>query len=147
MTAAELEAAGWRRMSLLSYSSALGPSWMIKRDGMLTIGLEAQEHLGNAPFGNIHGGAVMTFADMALGNGVGNAIGYDKHFVTAQLNVQFVSGGRCGEFITCSPEVVRETSSLVFVRGLIEANGRVVASADGIFKRLNPTRSPSIRAE
>jgi hypothetical protein len=43
-----------------------------------------------------------------------------------------------GQLITCEPEVVRKTSSLVFVRGLIKADGEVVGSVDGIFKALTP---------
>jgi hypothetical protein len=42
--------------------------------------------------------------------------------------------------------VVRKTSQLVFVRGLIEAGGRTVASADGVFKLLEPEKVDRLKA-
>ena len=96
----------------------------------------------------------MTFADMALGCGVGHAVrdGHPiadvegSHFVTVQLQVQFAAAAQVGTLIVARPEVVRKTSSLVFVRCLIAAEDRTVASADGIFKLLDPAKAGAIRA-
>jgi acyl-coenzyme A thioesterase PaaI-like protein len=79
----------------------------------------------------------MTFADVALGFSVVKALG-GPHCATAQLQLQFIAAGRTGEFITCRPEIIRRTSQLVFVRGLVGAGERIVASADGIWKVLEP---------
>lgn len=143
---AELEAAGWRRLPAVRYSAALGPSWVIVRDGVLTVALQAQDHLGNDNLGIVHGGAMMTFADMALGCAVGHTNDFKANFVTTHLSVNFVAAGRVGQLITCNPEVVRMTSSLVFTRGLIEAEGKVLASAEGIFKRLEPVKMAALKA-
>jgi acyl-coenzyme A thioesterase PaaI-like protein len=85
---------------------------------------------------------------MALGCAVGFAVGKGKAvggpdmapFVTAQMQVQFTAAARVGSFILARPEVVRKTSELVFVRSLFEADGRTVASADGIFKLLDAAK-------
>ena len=146
MEAAELEAAGWRRLPAVRYSAALGPTYQIVRDGVLTVALIAQEHLGNDNLGIVHGGAMMTFADMALGSAVGHANNFQPNFVTSQLSIQLVSAGRVGQFITCNPEIVRKTRSLVFVRGLFEADGKVLASADGIFSILQPDKMAALKA-
>ena len=143
---AELAAAGWRRLPAVRYSAALGPTWLIVRGGVLTVALQAQDHLANDNLGIVHGGAMMTFADMALGCAVGHANDFKANFVTAQLHFHFVAAGRPGTFITCNPEVVRMTSSLVFVRGLIEAEGKVLASADGMFKLLDPAKVAALKA-
>ena len=45
-----------------------------------------------------------------------------------------VAAGKVGDFITCVPEVVRKTRSLIFLRGLITANEQTIASVDGIWK-------------
>jgi acyl-coenzyme A thioesterase PaaI-like protein len=150
MDEAQLEAEGWRRMPAVRYSAALGPAWMRLREDRLgmEVGLQALEHLGNDSFGIVHGGAIMTFADMALGCAVGFAVGKGKAvggpdmapFVTAQMQVQFTAAARVGSFILARPEVVRKTSELVFVRSLFEADGRTVASADGIFKLLDAAK-------
>ena len=146
METAALEAAGWRRLPAVRFSAALGPTWSIVRDGVLTVALQAQEHLGNDNLGIVHGGAMMTFADMALGCAVGLANDFKPNFVTSQLSIQLVSAGRVGQLITCNPEIVRKTRSLVFVRGLFEADGKVLASADGIFSILQPEKMAALKA-
>jgi uncharacterized protein (TIGR00369 family) len=146
MDEAAMEADGWRRLPTIRYSAALGPTFTKRIDGKITAALLAQEHLGNDNLGIIHGGAMMTFADMAMGIGVGYAMGGKATFVTAQLAVQFTAAAKVGELITCQPEVVRKTSSMVFVRGLIEAGGRTVASVDGIFKLLDAAKMTGMKA-
>ena len=143
---AQLKAEGWRKLPAVRYTAAIGPSWVKLLDGRPIVGLEALEHLGNDNLGIVHGGAIMTFADMALGCGVAHALGGKAIFVTAQMNVYFTAAAKVGEFITCQAEVVRKTSSLVFVRGLIEAGGRTVASADGMFKLLDDGKMAGMKA-
>ena len=48
-----------------------------------------------------------------------------------------MAGGRTGEFITCTPELVRRSRQLIFMRGLLCAGERTLASADGIWKVLD----------
>jgi uncharacterized protein (TIGR00369 family) len=146
MDEAQLEAGGWRRLPVVRYSAAIGVSWMKVIDGKPLVGLMAEEHLGNDNLGIVHGGAIMTFADMALGCATGFATGGTAMFVTAQMQVYFTAAAKVGEFITCQPEVVRKTSSLVFVRGLIESGGRTVASADGMFKLLDEAQMAGMKA-
>jgi acyl-coenzyme A thioesterase PaaI-like protein len=85
----------------------------------------------------VHGGALMTFSDIALGVGAADALP-GQHYVTVQLQYQFAGGVAAGKLITCAPELVRRTSSLAFVRGLVQADGETVGSAEGIFKALKP---------
>lgn len=146
MTEEELLAEGWRRLPAVRYSGALGPV-LAKRTGDRVIAcLLAQEHLANDNLGVVHGGAIMTFADMALGLACGVANDGQGNFVTAQLSVQFTASANVGDAVTCEPEVIRKTSSLVFVRGLIVAGDRTVASADGIFKLLDPVKFGHLKA-
>lgn len=142
----DLAAEGWRLLPAARYSAAIGPTWAIVRDGVLTIGLEAQEHLGNDNLGIVHGGAMMTFADMALGCAIGYNNDFKANFVTVQMQFHFIAPGNVGQLITCNPEMVRKTSSLAFVRGLIECEGRVLASVDAMFKFLDPDKFAAIKA-
>lgn len=141
----QLKAEGWRRLPGINYTAALGPCWLRVMDGAVTVGLQAQEHLANDNLGIVHGGALLTFADIAFGCAVGYANGMKANFVTAQLQFHFTAAARVGQFITCTPEVVRMTSSLAFVRGLIVAEERTVASADGMFKFLDSAKSGAIK--
>lgn len=146
MDAATLQADGWRRLPVVRYTAAIGVSWSKLLDGRPIVGLPAEEHLANDNLGIVHGGAIMTFADIALGCGTAHATGGQAHFVTAQMQVYFTAAAQVGDFITCHPEVVRKTSSLIFIRGLIEASGRTVASVDGMFKLLDAAKFAGMKA-
>ena len=56
-------------------------------------------------------------------------------FVTVSLNVDFVAGGRLGEWIEAVPEIVRKTQSLVFAKAQVLADSeRLIATATGVWK-------------
>lgn len=92
--------------------------------------------------GNIHGGALMTFADYALfmiAGGMDSAV----HGVTVTCNCEFVNAAVPGKLLVARGEVIRAGLSMVFVRGIIHdaedgANGpgRPVLAFSGSIKRL-----------
>jgi len=130
---AELRSAGWKQLAADGFSAAIGPIWLKGKSGERTVALAAQQQILRDDFQIVHGGALMTFTDIALG--IAAVDGFPgEHLVTVQLQYQFVRGAPAGSLITCRPELVRKTASLAFVRGLLEAGGETVGSADGIFK-------------
>lgn len=133
MDDASLEADGWTRLPVTAFSAAIGQTWQRGEPGARTVALLGHAGIVNDYGVVIHGGALMTFADIALGCGAADAIS-GHGYVTVQLQYQFAGAGKAGSLITCAPELVRKTSSLAFLRGLIKANGEVIGSADGIFK-------------
>ena len=135
MTPETLSADGWVRVAGSGFTQTLGPLWVRGQTGERTLGfLTSAEHCNNDP-ATVHGGALMTFADLALGFRAAELL-RGKACVTAQLQLQFVARARIGEFVTCEAELVRCTTSLAFVRGLLRAGEQTVASADGIWKIL-----------
>jgi acyl-coenzyme A thioesterase PaaI-like protein len=137
MDEAALEATGWRRLPTTAFSAAIGTTWVQGEPGARTVALLAHEGILNDYGQVVHGGALMTFSDIALGVGAADTLD-GGGLVTAQLQYQFAGAARAGALITCAPELVRRTSQLVFVRGLIRADDEVVGSCDGIFKALKP---------
>ena len=135
MDEAGLAAAGWQRVPTAAFSAAVGATWQKGDAGARTVALLAHEGIVNDYGQVVHGGALMTFADIALGIGAADAIA-GHSYVTVQLQYQFAGGVPLGALITCAPELVRKTSSLAFLRGLIKADGETVGSAEGIFKAL-----------
>ena len=115
----------------------MGDLWSRDDGGNFTVGLLTEEKHCNHYPDTVHGGVLMTFADNALGFGVVRELGGTGCF-TASLQTQFASSARIGDFLTCRPEIVRKTRSLVFVRGLLKVDDRVIASADGIWKVMEP---------
>lgn len=135
MDEATLRREGWEALELSGFSAVAGPFWIRREGTRRQVGFIADAHHTNAHMGNVHGGMLMTFADVGLGLAVVDAIG-GYNCVTAQLQVQFVSRAVVGAFVICHPEIVRQTRQLVFMRGLIAADGTTVASAEGIWKVL-----------
>lgn len=87
--------------------------------------------------GNMHGGAMMTFADYAMFVIARPAI-ENVAAVTLTLNSEFISAAAAGEFIEATGEIVRETNSLVFVRGKIFSGERTILTFSGVLKKLRP---------
>lgn len=86
----------------------------------------AQPHsnLGN----KVHGGALMTFVDMALYAGGAMAGANVAMAVTLDCSVQFLDAGELGEPLDAEVELLRETGRIVFLRGRLLQGERLVAS-------------------
>lgn len=85
--------------------------------------------------GNVHGGALLTFADFSLFMIASEALP-EFHGVTASLNAEFVGAGRPGRLLTARGEVIKGGRSLIFVRGLIDDEGEAVMSFSGVIKKI-----------
>lgn len=115
-----------------------GPFYYRKEaNGEVTCAFEATPtHCNGGGF--LHGGLLMTFADyslFAIGNDVLNGPS-----VTVSFNAEFTAAGRAGEFIEARGEVVQNTGSMVFLRGLVftrsDGPERVLLNFSGIVKKL-----------
>lgn len=85
--------------------------------------------------GNIHGGSLMTFADYALFM-IAGGMESSVHGVTVTMNCEFVGAAEAGRMLTARGEVVRAGFSMVFVRGMIDDDGRNVLAFSGTIKRI-----------
>ena len=85
---------------------------------------QAHSNLGN----KVHGGALMTFIDMALYAGGAMAGANVAMAVTLDCSVQFLDAGELGEPLDAEVELLRETGRLVFIRGRLLQGERLVAS-------------------
>ena len=86
--------------------------------------------------GAIHGGAILGFADVAMSAGA--RLLTDMHSVsglTLDLSTQFISPGRIDLPLDAVVEVLRETGRLIFLRGLLEQDGTVVAAFNGTMRK------------
>ena len=91
----------------------------------------AQSNLGNVA----HGGAILTFIDMAMYAG-GYVAGADiAYSVTLDLAAKFLSPARLGEPLDCTVELLRETKRLAFMRGLVVQGDETVASWSGTLRK------------
>ena len=116
------------------FPALVGPFWQKTVEGRRLHGLLVEEKHSNI-HGIVHGGMISTFLDQTLGHTVWEASDRGPN-VTIQLNVHFISGAKQGDFLIAEGEVMRVTRSVVFVRGRLTAGDKLIAHADGVWKRL-----------
>ncbi len=92
-----------------------------------------REHLNGA--GALHGGALMSFADFSLFAFAHNVLQGAKA-VTLTCNCEFLAAGRSDGLVESRGEVLRQTRSLVFARGLVTQHGRTLLAFSGTLKKM-----------
>ncbi len=131
----EGEFAGWYRFATRdTFDEIMGPFYFRRDgDGRARCAFRAERKHMNAG-GRMHGGALMTFADIAL-----FMIAYETmeghRGVTVQLDSTFLDGAKVGDLVEASGEVTRAGGSLVFVRGQIATSGRLLFTFSGVIKK------------
>ena len=87
--------------------------------------------------GSIHGGAVMSFIDMALFSG-GFCAGMARgHYVTLDLATRFIARGKSGMPLDAHVRLLKQTpGGLVFIDGHCEQEGAICYSFSGSLKRI-----------
>lgn len=131
---------GWVKQSFPeTYSAQVGPFWFrdfsSKEPG---VGFLAEPRHMNAG-GIVHGGALLTLADMALWDICRRVIGPFRA-VTVSVNADFLAPGAIGKFIMANGEPVKIGKSLLFARGLVTSDGETLMNFSGTLKRLTPRR-------
>ena len=110
-----------------------GPIWRLPVDGevrrfALVVG---DKHMNSA--GSVHGGLLMTFADIAMSQ-TARAVSGAPVCSTVSLTCDFVGPGRLGDILEARVRVTRQTRTLVFLLADIAAGERPVAVATGLWK-------------
>ena len=140
--AGEGEFAGWRKFTNENFEEAAGPFyWRRDDDGRVRCAFRAEAKHTNAG-GRLHGGSLMTLADMAL-----FAVAWEdlegSRGVTVTLESQFIDAGWPGELIEATGEVTRAGKTLIFARGQVTAGQRLLLTFSGIIKKIRPRPSSS----
>ena len=92
-------------------------------------------HLNNG--GSIHGGAVMSFIDMALFAGMRCAGIDDGHYVTLDCATHFIARGKIDTPLDAVVRLVGQTKGgHVFLQGQCEQDGQATHSFTGTLKRI-----------
>lgn len=95
--------------------------------------------------GSIHGGAVMSFIDMALFAGGRCAGMAEGHYVTLDLHVHFIARGRIGVPLDAHVRLIRQTKGgHVFLSGTAEQDDEPCYSFTGTLKRIARPNAPAM---
>ena len=126
---------GWKLQTLgETFAGRAGPFYW-RQDGAPGVGFFSKPHHGNLG-GVVHGGMLMTLADMALFNICWKALD-GAMAVTVNLNSDFLRPGPIGAFIEASGELTKGGKSLLFARGMIRAGDQDLLAFSGTLKRLS----------
>jgi acyl-coenzyme A thioesterase PaaI-like protein len=135
-------AAGWRPLPVGGFPAHVGPLWRRSDTGpagapgparfaMLADARHLNVH------GIVHGGMVMTFADTGLGLTVWEAMDR-RPCVTVQFGCQFLDAVNAGDFVELDAEVLRRSSTVVFMRGTLRVGTRKTGAVEGVWKMIRP---------
>ena len=129
---------GWTRWGFRDptrFTSLLGPLRM-RVEGE-RVRLRASPERRHSNLGDhVHGGAMLGLIDVALfatARGLGQL---DGMAVTLDLSTQFIAAAAVGRPLDAVGEVLRATRRLIFIRGLVEQDGTVIASFAGTVRKL-----------
>ena len=95
-----------------------------------------ENHLNTA--GITHGGYIATIIDSGAGTGA-NRVSNDSKCVTISLDIKFIAATKLGDEVVGFTKIQRRTKSLVFLICHLESNGKMIASASGIWKIMKKT--------
>jgi len=138
VTVAEGEFAGWQMYDLHgTFDQVVGPFYFRPdADGRMRCAFRAEPKHMNAGH-RMHGGCLMTFADIALFQTAYQEM-EGASGVTVSLDSTFIDGVYEGELVEATGEVIRAGKSLIFVRGQINAGERVVMTFSGVIRKFQP---------
>jgi uncharacterized protein (TIGR00369 family) len=97
------------------------------------MGFRVQAHMCN-PVGGLHGGMMMTVADLVGTMGGGTLAGLRKFLPTVSMTFDFVAPARVGDWVEGRPELVRATRSLLFTNIYLTVGEQKILRASSIAK-------------
>lgn len=127
---------GWTIYPDERFEQCAGPFYFrIDDQGPVAAFRVEEKHLNGAQVA--HGGLLMTFADFSL-FAIANDALQNGYGLTVAFTSEFLDGPKLGERVEARGEVMRAGGSLIFVRGVVTAEGRACLNFSGTIKRLRP---------
>ena len=97
------------------------------------MGFRVHAHMCN-PAGGLHGGMMMTVADLVGAMGGSTLAGLRKFLPTVNMTFDFVAPARVGDWVEGRPELVRATRSLLFTNIYLTVGETKILRASSICK-------------
>jgi uncharacterized protein (TIGR00369 family) len=97
------------------------------------LGFRVHKHMCN-PAGGLHGGMMMTVADLVGTMGGGALAGLRKFLPTVSMTCDFVAPAKVGDWVEGRPELVRATRSLLFTNIYLTVGETKILRASSIAK-------------
>lgn len=124
--------ASFEPLDASAFSELVGPLYIDRSGSLPVIGVEVGPQHGNRR-GRVHGGLLMTLADIALSRAVREHLPPGATMATADLHIAFLQGVGPGTWITATPSVDRTGRSLIHASCELESDGAAVAKVLATF--------------
>ncbi len=110
-----------------------GPVWRLPPEGDVRrfALVVADKHMNGS--GSLHGGVLMTLADIAMSQ-TSRAASGAQSCSTVALTCDFVGPGKLGDVIEARVRVTRQTRTLIFLSADLVCGNRPVAVTTGLWK-------------
>jgi acyl-coenzyme A thioesterase PaaI-like protein len=126
--------AGWRTWPQDTFETGSGPFYSRNEEGrgVLSAFIAEPRHMNGGGF--MHGGCLLTFADFAC-------FAIAEEFttggaVTVNLSGDFLSAVSVGDRMEATGEVTRAGGRLVYIRGMVTANGKPCLSFTSVVTKI-----------
>lgn len=117
-----------------TFNGLVGPLYLRSDpDDGVVMGFRIEQRHCN-PAGVVHGGMLMTFADMCGGFITGYKARIDKFLPTVNMTSDFVAPGRLGQWVEGRCEVIKTTRSLAFCHVMVTTRTGPLLRASAILK-------------
>lgn len=117
------------------FIAANGPLYLLHRDAEVKLGFRVEPRHCN-PMGMCHGGMLASFCDMLLpvtAHRVASEVG-QRFLPTVSLQIDYLAPVPLGAWVEGEAQVLKLTRSMVFMQGLVRADGLPAARCSGVFK-------------
>jgi acyl-CoA thioesterase len=113
------------------YFKTLGCRLVRLGDGVAEVALALDDHLRNR--GNVmHGGALFSLVDIAMGLACSSSHGFNQRSVTIECKINYVRAVAEGE-VTCISTVLHAGRRTLVVEAEVRQDDKLVAKAQGTF--------------
>lgn len=140
MDADKLNSLDWRVLRPSGFNARSGPMYFASAgEGAWYLKVDLDErHMNHGGF--CHGGALLTFADTAMGTAAYEAAGR-RFCATISLQSQFIAVAKQGQTLIVHATLDRMAGGLAFMQAELHAGGRLCMRASGVWKLLASARA------
>jgi uncharacterized protein (TIGR00369 family) len=115
------------------FNQVLGNVYHKEIDGNIACGFFVTEQQTNS-LGICHGGALMTFADIALACAIAGKMDKYAGLPTMNLNVDFLAAGELGMWLQSSVNQLEMAYTSGFITATIQCDDKIILHANGRYK-------------
>ncbi len=116
-----------------SFNDVFAPLYIAMDEDGPRIALKVERHHLN-PMGICHGAVYMALFDIAFACIIGHSLGKFTGTPTININIDYLSASREGEWLFTNVQCLKTTNSVGFAQGVIRCGDELKASGSGVFK-------------